>query len=76
MLQLSRRRPVERPRVKVVEQHHPTNTSLLAAEGGVGQPNLGTVAQLHYLKVAEVQRRGLAHFHCVLRLDGPKSIEC
>lgn len=48
---------------------------LLAAEGGVGQPNLGTVAQLHYLKVAEVQRRGLAHFHCVLRLDGPESID-
>ncbi len=48
---------------------------LLAAEGGVGQPNLSAVAQLHYLKVAEVQRRGLAHFHCVLRLDGPKSID-
>jgi hypothetical protein len=48
---------------------------LLAAEGGVGQPNLGMVAQLHYLKVAEVQRRGLAHFHCVLRLDGPESID-
>ena len=48
---------------------------LLAAEGGVGQPNLGAIAQLHYLKVAEVQRRGLAHFHCVLRLDGPKSVD-
>lgn len=48
---------------------------LLAAEGGVGQSNLSTVAQLHYLKVAEVQRRGLAHFHCVLRLDGPESID-
>jgi hypothetical protein len=48
---------------------------LLAAEGGVGQPNLSVVAQLHYLKVAEVQRRGLTHFHCVLRLDGPKSVE-
>jgi hypothetical protein len=48
---------------------------LLAAEGGVGQSNLSAVAQLHYLKVAEVQRRGLAHFHCVLRLDGPKSID-
>jgi hypothetical protein len=47
---------------------------LLAAEGGVGQPNLSSVAQLQYLKVAEVQRRSLAHFHCVLRLDGPKSI--
>jgi Replication initiator protein, pSAM2 len=48
---------------------------LLAAEGGIGQPNLGAVAQLHYLKVAEVQRRGLTHFHCVLRLDGPGSID-
>jgi hypothetical protein len=48
---------------------------LLAEEGGIGQPNLGSVAQLHYLKVAEVQRRGLAHFHCVLRLDGPGSID-
>ncbi|OYV59193.1 MAG: hypothetical protein B7Z69_07730 [Actinobacteria bacterium 21-73-9] len=48
---------------------------LLAAEGGIGQPNLVHVAQLHYLKVAEVQRRGLAHFHCVLRLDGPVSID-
>jgi hypothetical protein len=47
----------------------------LAAEGGVGQPNLSSVAQLQYLKVAEVQRRGLAHFHCILRLDGPKSID-
>lgn len=48
---------------------------LLAAEGGVGQPNLAAVAQLQYLKVAEVQRRGLAHFHCILRLDGPESID-
>jgi hypothetical protein len=48
---------------------------LLAAEAGVGQPNLAAVAQLHYLKVAEVQRRGLAHFHCILRLDGPESID-
>jgi hypothetical protein len=27
--------------------------------------------RLNYLKVAEFQRRGLAHFHVVLRLDGP-----
>lgn len=48
---------------------------LLAETGGVGQPNLSSVAQLNYLKVAEVQRRGLVHFHCVLRLDGPESVE-
>jgi hypothetical protein len=28
-------------------------------------------ARLNYLKVAEFQRRGLAHFHVVLRADGP-----
>lgn len=55
----------------------PSNSSFgcWSQKGGVGQPNLRAVAQLHYLKVAEVQRRGLAHFHCVLRLDGPESID-
>jgi hypothetical protein len=48
---------------------------LLAEEGGLGQLNLKSVAQLNYLKVAEVQRRGLTHFHCVLRLDGPGLVE-
>jgi uncharacterized Zn-finger protein len=47
---------------------------LLAEAGGVGQPNLASVAQLHYLRVVELQRRGLAHFHCVIRLDGPESV--
>jgi hypothetical protein len=48
---------------------------LLAEEGGLGQPNLKSVAQLNYLKVGEVQRRGLTHFHCVLRLDGPGLVD-
>ena len=43
----------------------------LAAEGGLPQVALARVARLNYLKVAEMQRRGLVHFHCVLRLDGP-----
>ena len=43
----------------------------LAAEGGLPQVALASVARLNYLKVAEMQRRGLVHFHCVLRLDGP-----
>jgi hypothetical protein len=47
----------------------------LAEEGGVPQGNLKDVAQLHYLKVAEIQRRGLVHVHCVLRVDGPESID-
>lgn len=48
---------------------------LLAEAGGIGQPHLGSVAQLNYLKVAEVQRRGLVHLHCVLRLDGPELVD-
>jgi hypothetical protein len=47
----------------------------LAEAGGVVQTNLKDVAQLHYLKVAEVQRRGLIHIHSVIRADGPESID-
>jgi hypothetical protein len=46
----------------------------LASAGGLNQRNLKTVAQVHYLKVAEMQRRGLVHFHLVLRADGPTDI--
>ena len=47
----------------------------LAKAGGVVQTNLKNVAQMHYLKVAEVQRRGLIHIHSVIRADGPESID-
>ena len=47
----------------------------LAEAGGVTQSSLKHVAQLHYLKVAEVQRRGLVHLHAVVRADGPGTIE-
>ncbi|MHB8378581.1 MAG: replication initiator [Acidimicrobiales bacterium] len=47
----------------------------LAEAGGLVQTNLKEVAQLHYLKVAEVQRRGLIHIHSVIRVDGPESID-
>jgi len=47
----------------------------LADAGGVAQSKFKEVAQLHYLKVAEVQRRGLVHVHCVVRVDGPESID-
>ncbi len=43
----------------------------LAIHLGVRFEELAQHAQLNYLKVAEFQRRGLAHFHIVLRLDGP-----
>jgi len=47
----------------------------LAEEADLVQTQLRAVAQLNYLKVAEMQRRGLVHFHVVLRADGPKSID-
>jgi hypothetical protein len=43
----------------------------LAVALGVSFEELPRHARLNYLKVAEFQRRGLAHFHVVLRLDGP-----
>jgi hypothetical protein len=46
----------------------------LAEAGGLNQRSLKSVAQVHYLKVAELQRRGLVHFHVVLRADGAGDI--
>ncbi len=46
----------------------------LAKETGVTQSSLRTAVQFHYLKVAEVQRRGLVHFHAIVRVDGPDEI--
>jgi hypothetical protein len=43
----------------------------LAIALGVRLGELSQHVRLNYLKVAEFQRRGLAHFHVVLRLDGP-----
>lgn len=42
----------------------------LAATAGVTTTQLGREAQVHFLKVAEFQRRGLVHFHALLRADG------
>ncbi|MCG7210748.1 replication initiator [Streptomyces arenae] len=42
----------------------------VARRGGVSRTDFGEVARLSYAKVAEYQRRGLVHFHGVIRLDG------
>lgn len=47
----------------------------LAEAGGLAQASLKTVAQVHYLKVAEVQRRGLVHLHVIVRADGPGEVD-
>jgi uncharacterized Zn-finger protein len=43
----------------------------LAIALGVSFEELSQHVRLNYLKVAEFQRRGLVHFHVVLRADGP-----
>ncbi|GAB3010015.1 plasmid replication initiator protein [Streptomyces pseudoechinosporeus] len=43
----------------------------IARCAGLSRAEFVDVARLSYAKVAEYQRRGLVHFHAVLRLDGP-----
>ncbi|WOX12580.1 replication initiator [Streptomyces sp. N50] len=43
----------------------------IARRAGLSRTELADVARLSYAKVAEYQRRGLVHFHAVVRLDGP-----
>lgn len=43
----------------------------LAAAAGITVRDFPQVARVSYGKVAEYQRRGLVHFHAVIRLDGP-----
>jgi hypothetical protein len=43
----------------------------LARELGVPRDRLGDVARVRFVKAAEFQRRGVVHFHVVIRLDGP-----
>ncbi|WP_308129913.1 replication initiator [Kitasatospora aureofaciens] len=43
----------------------------LAAQGGVSRSRIRRVLRVSAVKVAEYQRRGVIHFHAVVRLDGP-----
>ena len=45
----------------------------LARRLGVKEARLSRVAVVQYAKVGEYQRRGLIHFHALVRLDGPKT---
>lgn len=44
----------------------------LAIAAGIKVKDFASHARLSYAKVAEYQRRGLIHFHAVIRLDGPE----
>lgn len=43
----------------------------LASEAGLSRAAFGRQVRVSFAKVAEYQRRGLVHFHAVVRLDGP-----
>ncbi|MEU3190819.1 replication initiator [Streptomyces sp. NPDC006992] len=43
----------------------------LAAHLGMTQKALNAALKVSFAKVAEYQKRGLVHFHAVIRLDGP-----
>lgn len=43
----------------------------IARAAGVRVREVDQVARISYAKVAEYQRRGVIHFHAVIRLDGP-----
>jgi hypothetical protein len=47
----------------------------LAAAAGIRASDFPKHARLSYAKVAEYQKRGLIHFHAVIRLDGPEGPE-
>ncbi len=52
-----------------------TTRRVIARAMGVPDLRLGEVATLQYAKVAEYQARGVVHFHALVRLDGPKTLE-
>lgn len=43
----------------------------LARAAGIRVRDFQEVARISYAKVAEYQKRGLIHFHAIIRLDGP-----
>ena len=43
----------------------------LARQAGMSSKNLAARLRVSYAKVAEYQRRGVVHFHAIIRLDGP-----
>src|SRR3954453_3368933 len=46
---------------------------LIAKTLGVPGGRMGDLATVQYAKVVEYQRRGVVHFHALIRLDGPRT---
>jgi hypothetical protein len=71
LLRLHRLGPVQRlrPRAVAALHHHPA--PFARPPGRADQQGARRPAPVSYAKVAEYQRRGVVHFHAIIRLDGP-----
>jgi hypothetical protein len=67
------RNPVSVLSVARRELQDPQVRRLLAKALGVTASRLNDRATVQYAKVGEYQRRGIIHFHALIRLDGPKT---
>jgi hypothetical protein len=47
----------------------------LAKALGVPRSKLSQTARVRFAKVAEFQRRGVVHYHAIIRVDGPDGVE-
>jgi hypothetical protein len=47
----------------------------LAQALGIRRANLSRVVRLRFGKVAEFQRRGVIHYHAIIRVDGPDRVD-
>jgi hypothetical protein len=54
----------------VATVHHNLRRSL-ARQAGLTSKALAAQVRISFAKVAEYQRRGIVHFHAIIRLDGP-----
>jgi excisionase family DNA binding protein len=71
VLRLHRLGPVQRLRPELWRRFTITLRRTLARRAGLTGKALAAQARLSYAKVAEYQRRGVVHFHAIVRLDGP-----
>ena len=70
VLRLRARGAVERARARAVAAHVAIQLPRELARLLRRQAEASCDVRVSYVKVAEFQRRGALHFHCVLRLDG------
>ncbi len=71
LLRLRRRRAPQCAQRRAVAPHHHLRRPQLARSLGLSRTECAKVLRLEHAKVAEFQRRGLVHFHAVIRADGP-----